>query len=119
MNHDVSHCSDYNPDTCPKSCFRAQVTADLYAREDLAGLPFSFMAFHTSGDPECPLAPTYVREKQCEYCHEGLDGYTKPLEKNCHAYVDGSKHNLVVSFGKQVSHCAINFCPMCGRGLRE
>lgn len=63
MNHDVSHCSDYNPDTCPKSCFRAQVTADLFARSDLVGLPFSFMSFHKNGDPECPLAPSYAPAK--------------------------------------------------------
>ena len=25
---------------------------------------------------------------ECEYCHEDLEGYVKPLEKNCHAYLD-------------------------------
>lgn len=23
----------------------------------------------------------------CKYCHEDLNGYTMPLEKNCHAWV--------------------------------
>lgn len=59
MNHDVSHCSDYNPDTCPKSCYRAQVTAELETRGDLIGIPLSFMHFYRSGDSECPRSPHY------------------------------------------------------------
>lgn len=23
----------------------------------------------------------------CEYCHEDSDGYVKPIEKNCHAFI--------------------------------
>lgn len=29
MNHDYTHCGDYNPDKCPKDCFRAQLAEDL------------------------------------------------------------------------------------------
>ena len=94
MNHDVSHCSDYNPDTCPKSCFRSQVTADLFARDDLAGLPFSFMSFHKNGDPKCPLAPSYFDGNRCKYCHEDLNDYPVPK-------------------------CQMIYCPVCGRRLRD
>ena len=63
MNHDVSHCADYDPQKCPKTCYRAQVTAELENRPDLVGIPLSFMNFYQSGDPECPLAPSYVPPK--------------------------------------------------------
>ena len=29
MNHDATHCSNYDPNECPKSCYRAQLTEDL------------------------------------------------------------------------------------------
>lgn len=29
MNHDYSHCLDYEPDACPKECFRAKLTKEL------------------------------------------------------------------------------------------
>ena len=29
MNHDYTHCYDYNPDVCPKDCYRAQLVEDL------------------------------------------------------------------------------------------
>ena len=53
----------------------------------------------------------------CEYCHEDLDGYVKPIEKNAHAYV--AADSLVVSFARQVRVCKINYCPMCGRRLNN
>lgn len=57
MNHDVAHCGNYDPDVCPENCYRAQVTADLYAREDMVGILVSFIDFRTSGNTECPLVP--------------------------------------------------------------
>lgn len=56
----------------------------------------------------------------CEYCHEDLDGYVKPLEKNCHAYLDTRCINapkLIVGFGRAIRASNIKFCPMCGRRL--
>lgn len=29
MNHDATHCLDYNPKKCPKDCYRAQLTEEL------------------------------------------------------------------------------------------
>lgn len=29
MNHDYAHCTDYNANTCPEDCFRAQLVRDL------------------------------------------------------------------------------------------
>ena len=60
MNHDVSHCSDYDPKVCPAKCYRAQVTAELDTRKDLIGIPLSFMHFFLSGDPECPRSQHYT-----------------------------------------------------------
>lgn len=35
----------------------------------------------------------------CEYCHEDSDGYVRPIEKNCHAFVRKGRH----------------VCPVCER----
>ena len=29
MNHDASHCLDYDEKKCPKRCYRAQLTEEL------------------------------------------------------------------------------------------
>ena len=59
---------------------------------------------------------------ECEYCHEDLEGYVKPLEKNCHAYLDTRCVNapkLIVGFGRAIGVCNIKYCPMCGRMLKD
>ena len=54
MNHDATHCADYTT-ACPKSCYRAELTADLRKRIDLLWLPMSFA--HFKGTEECPKYP--------------------------------------------------------------
>lgn len=54
MNHDATHCDDYTT-ACPKSCYRAELTADLRKRTDLLGTPMSFA--HFKGTKECPKYP--------------------------------------------------------------
>jgi hypothetical protein len=54
MNHDATHCADYTT-ACPKSCYRAELTADLRKRTDLLWLPMSFA--HFKGTEECPKYP--------------------------------------------------------------
>ena len=52
MNHDVSHCSDYNRYICPETCFRAKVTQDLKDNMDkYEFIPMSFA--HFEGTPYC------------------------------------------------------------------
>lgn len=29
MNHDATHCLDYDPKTCPSECYRAHLTEEL------------------------------------------------------------------------------------------
>lgn len=29
MNHDASHCANYDKKRCPKTCYRAQLTEEL------------------------------------------------------------------------------------------
>lgn len=55
----------------------------------------------------------------CEYCNEDADGYIKPLEKNCHAYVDFGMDGWVIELKAKGWHgnAKINYCPMCGRRL--
>ncbi len=56
--------------------------------------------------------------KPCPFCHEDLDGYVLPIEKNCHAFIR-YPNKMVVSFGRNRRECEINYCPMCGRKLRR
>ena len=50
MNHDATHCADYNIITCPQTCYRAQLTEDL--RTTHYFLPTSWAHFY--GTKECP-----------------------------------------------------------------
>jgi hypothetical protein len=52
----------------------------------------------------------------CEYCHEDRDGYTNPLDKNAHVWIQ-YPNKLVTHFGGILRKYEINFCPMCGRKL--
>lgn len=55
----------------------------------------------------------------CEYCNIDSDGYVKPLEKNCHAFVSFGINGWVLSLrgGGWHGECKIRYCPMCGRDL--
>lgn len=57
----------------------------------------------------------------CEYCHEDSDGYVKPIEKNCHAFVSFGMDGWELSLKANGWHgsAKINYCPMCGRALRR
>lgn len=58
MNHDATHCFDYNEKVCPKTCYRAQLTEDL--RNIKYELPTSWATFkHTR---ECPKWPKKNKE---------------------------------------------------------
>lgn len=52
MNHDATHCADWNERTCPKSCYRGQLTEELEERSDLWYLPISYA--NLKGTDECP-----------------------------------------------------------------
>lgn len=52
MNHDATHCADYDAAKCPADCYRAELTADLQARiGEYVGVPISYAAF--AGTSEC------------------------------------------------------------------
>jgi hypothetical protein len=61
MNHDVTHCADWNIN-CPKSCYRAQITEDL--RKIEYPWPVSFAMFRRTA--ECPLGDAVIKEAQYE-----------------------------------------------------
>ena len=54
------------------------------------------------------------RQARCEYCNEDFDGYVKPIEKNCHAFIT-DENKLYIKLGGLRRECRINYCPMCGR----
>lgn len=46
MNHDATHCADYEINKCPRRCYRAQLTQELRERTDLDfRIPFSWAHF--------------------------------------------------------------------------
>ena len=53
MNHDATHCADYKKQSCPKSCYRAQLTEEL--RNIVYPLPTSWANYR--GTKECPRWP--------------------------------------------------------------
>ena len=59
------------------------------------------------------------RQADCEYCHEDSDGYVKPIEKNCHAFIRFGMNGWEISLSAKGWHgeTKINYCPMCGRRL--
>lgn len=74
------------------------------------------------------LAKTYVEQlpsaqpEPCEYCNEDSDGYVKPVEKNGHVAVLYSPIYgwiLGVKYGAWRKDIPIQFCPMCGRRLKN
>ena len=62
MNHDATHCFDYNPDECPKDCYRAQLTEDL--RKSKYPWPVSFS--HMKCTEYCPKWPKKDKENNHE-----------------------------------------------------
>ena len=56
---------------------------------------------------------------ECKYCHKDPDGYVKPLEKNCHAYIGFGMQGWVIELKAKGwrGKAPIKFCPMCGRRL--
>ena len=67
------------------------------------------------------LPSAQPEQTDCEYCHEDIEGYVKPIEKNGHAFVcfgmDGWELNLQAK-GWHGS-AKIMYCPMCGRRLER
>lgn len=55
----------------------------------------------------------------CIYCHEDSDGYVKPIEKNCHAFIRFGMNGWELSLKANGWHgsAKIRYCPMCGRDL--
>lgn len=50
MNHDACHCLDYNKETCPKKCYRAQLTEELRNID----YPYPTSWSHFKGTQYCP-----------------------------------------------------------------
>lgn len=55
----------------------------------------------------------------CEYCNVDADGYAKPIEKNCHAFIRFGMNGWELSLKANGWHgsAKIRYCPMCGRDL--
>ena len=67
------------------------------------------------------LPPAQPKQTDCEYCHEDSDGYVKPIEKNCHAFVRFGMDGWELSLKANGWHgsAKIRYCPMCGRELKN
>lgn len=66
------------------------------------------------------LPSAQPKQTDCEYCHEDSDGYVKPIEKNCHAFICFGMNGWELSLKANGWHgnAKIRYCPMCGRELK-
>ena len=57
----------------------------------------------------------------CRYCEENFDGYYRTLDKNGHVCIfdEPSKKILNIDWYGHNMNININYCPKCGRKLRE
>lgn len=64
---------------------------------------------------------TQQKQTACDFCHEDRDGYIKPIEKNCHAFVSFGINGWGLYLQAKGWHneVQINYCPMCGRELKK
>ena len=64
---------------------------------------------------------TQQKQTTCDFCHEDRDGYIKPIEKNCHAFVRFGINGWGLYLQAKGWHneVQINYCPMCGRELKK
>lgn len=74
MNHDATHCFDHNDD-CPKTCYRARLTAELKENRQYS-LPVSWAMF--KGTDECPISKSVIHEYSKDgscvtYADEAID----------------------------------------------
>ena len=67
----------------------------------------------------CRWASAQPENADCIYCHEDSDGYVKPIEKNCHAFIRFGMDGWELSLKANGWHgsAKIRYCPMCGRDL--
>lgn len=65
------------------------------------------------------LPSAQPEQTDCEYCHEDVDDYVKPIEKNGHAFVRFGMNGWELSLKANRWHgsAKIRYCPMCGRDL--
>ena len=66
------------------------------------------------------LPSAQPEQTDCPYCHEDSDGYVKPIEKNCHAFVNFGMDGWEISLKAKGWHgsAKIRYCPICGRRLK-
>lgn len=67
------------------------------------------------------LPPAQPENADCIYCHEDSDGYVKPIEKNCHAFIRFGMNGWEISLSAKGwnGSAKIMYCPMCGRKLKN
>lgn len=95
---------------------------DLIDRYTLAELVDSNGNVHWEDIKDMPSVQTEERPTGCEYCVTDRDDYIKPIEKNCHAFVNHSSiygYVIVLKARGWNGHAKIRFCPMCGRALKD
>ena len=67
------------------------------------------------------LPPVQPENADCIYCHEDSDGYVKPIEKNCHAFIRFGMDGWEISLSAKGwnGSAKIMYCPMCGRKFKK
>lgn len=84
-------------------------------------LTSSYVGYEMAENVVKQLPPIQPEQTNCDYCHEDVDGYVKPIEKNNHAFVRFGMNGWELSLRTNGWHGStkIMYCPMCGRELKH
>ena len=55
----------------------------------------------------------------CNYCEYDRDDYIRAIEKHGHIVLQPETAELRIRYYGNRSYVSINYCPMCGRNLKE
>ena len=91
----------------------------LMSADDCKDAAHSVLDDLPSAHPTQTNTPNTLETLDCEYCHEDIEGYVKPIEKNGHAFVCFGMDGWELCLRAKGWHggTKIRFCPMCGRRL--
>lgn len=84
MNHDATHCYDYDPEECPKDCYRAELTEEL--RRINYPWPVSWSMFkYTDYCPKWPVknVEETLKTGSCPLCDKTTTIYSNRNYTHC------------------------------------
>ena len=112
----IKKCTDIFLNNLPPTIYKGDAIIAIKALPSAQPESCEYYALCRHGRDENKLR---ARLGFCEYCNEDADGYVKPIEKNCHAFIRFGMNGWELSLKANGWHgsAKIRYCPMCGRDL--